>query len=53
LRFIKPLGEDSTPVTVKPLRVSLVEPVACRLSHKPTYRSSSGGAKPIETNVPR
>jgi hypothetical protein len=33
LRFIKPLGEDSTPVTVKPLRVSLVEPVACRLSH--------------------
>ena len=28
--FIKPLGEDSTPATVKPLRVALVEPVACQ-----------------------
>ena len=32
LWFIKPLGEDSTPGTVKPLRVSLVEPVAYPLS---------------------
>jgi hypothetical protein len=30
---IKPLGEDHTPGTVKPLQVSLVEPVACSLSH--------------------
>src|SRR3989442_15999363 len=33
LWFIKPLGEDSTPGTVKPLRVSLVEPVAYPLSY--------------------
>src|ERR1700722_19702392 len=37
---IKPLGEDSTPETVKPLRVSLVEPVACLLSHWPNTASN-------------
>ena len=31
--FIKPLGEDSTPATVKPFLVSLVEPVAYQLSY--------------------
>ena len=31
--FIKPLGEDSTPGTVKPLPVSLVQPVAYPLSY--------------------
>jgi hypothetical protein len=30
--FIKPLGEDSTPGTVKPRPVSLVQPVAYPLS---------------------
>jgi hypothetical protein len=30
---IKPLEEDHTPGTVKPFQVSLVEPVACSLSH--------------------
>jgi hypothetical protein len=30
---IKPLEEDHTPGTVKPFQVSLVEPVACPLSH--------------------
>jgi hypothetical protein len=38
-RFIKPLGEDSTPATVKPLRVSLVEPVVYPLTY-----SQRGGA---------
>ena len=33
LWVIKPLGEDSTPATVKPLPVSLVEPVAYRFSY--------------------
>ena len=32
---IKPLGEDSTPATVKPLPVSLVEPVASLFSYWP------------------
>jgi hypothetical protein len=31
---IKPLEEDHTPATVKPFQVSLVEPVACSLSHQ-------------------
>jgi hypothetical protein len=30
---IKPLEEDHTPGTVEPFQVSLVEPVACSLSH--------------------
>jgi len=34
LWVIKPLGEDSTPATVKPLPVSLVEPVAYRFSYR-------------------
>ena len=36
--FIKPLGEDSTPGTVKPLPVSLVQPVAYPLSYTPVQR---------------
>jgi hypothetical protein len=37
--FTKPLGEDSTPATVKPLRVSLVQPVAYPLSYLTTRGS--------------
>jgi mRNA-degrading endonuclease toxin of MazEF toxin-antitoxin module len=33
LVVIKPLGEDSTPATVTPVQVSLVEPVAYLLSY--------------------
>jgi hypothetical protein len=41
---IKPLEEDSTPVTVKPLRVALVEPVAYRFQLHVVYDSSCWAA---------
>jgi hypothetical protein len=41
LWVIKPLGEDSTLGTVKPLPVSLVEPGACLFSHILTSRRIS------------
>src|SRR6516165_10617369 len=46
--FTKPLGEDFTPATVKPLRVALVEPVAYQFQ----LAAHSAILKSLDIDVP-